>query len=168
MAPQRTTFFAEALDHSIERIAPSEHWYRAALTAVADDIRSMLRGLVHEEPHAGIWAALPWTHFHDGIDRIALSCPGSGDAAASLFRYRAGASVPHHLHVGNEHVIVIAGSQQDAHGHYGRGAAVLNPAGTAHSVLSPDGCVAGVFWEKPVRFLTGGPAEPIGPPRQRR
>lgn len=164
--PGKSPLFAAALHHTIVALAPSQHLYRVALSAIADDIRAMGEGLLRPEIHEQIWDDLPWTHFRGGIDQIALSCPTGGETNAALLRYRAGASVPHHLHVGNEHIIVLAGSQQDARGRYRRGAVICNAAGTAHSVLSPEGCVVGVFWEKPVRFLAGWKQDPRDPSRQ--
>jgi anti-sigma factor ChrR (cupin superfamily) len=60
--------------------------------------------------------------------------------------------VPRHEHAGYEHVFVLAGSQQDARGSYGKGSFVSNPPGTAHEVLSPEGCLVLVIWQRPVVF----------------
>ena len=147
-----------ALDATIARFAPESDRSRAALVALAGEFRHMTRGPVDEEPHerARTWDDLPWVYFRDGIDTVALSCPQGGVAAAALLRYRAGASIPDHLHTGDEHIIVLSGSQRDERGTYVRGATIFNAAGSTHNVFSPEGCVVGVFWEKPVRFLAGG------------
>jgi len=166
--PGKSSLIVEALHDTIAAVAPSQHLYRGALVAILDDIRAMAEGRMRPEPHANSWDDLPWTHFRGGIDQIVLSCPAGGESVAALLRYRAGASVPHHLHVGNEHIVILAGSQQDSHGRYRRGTATCNPAGTAHSVLSLKGCVVGVFWEKPVRFLASWKQDPRDPTRQDR
>ena len=71
----------------------------------------------------------------------------------AVLRYRAGASVPRHLHQGLETVLVLEGSQSDERGRYQAGAIVFNAAGTEHSVWSEDGCVVLIQWERPVLIL---------------
>jgi anti-sigma factor ChrR (cupin superfamily) len=81
--------------------------------------------------------------------------PASG-AAAALLRYQPGASVPHHEHLGHEHVLVLAGAQSDERGHYPAGTFVVNRPASAHRVASAEGCVALVIWERGVRFTSAG------------
>ena len=61
--------------------------------------------------------------------------------------------MPLHEHEGFEHVLVLEGSQEDERGRYPAGTLVLNPPGSRHSVRSPDGCVALLVWERPIRLL---------------
>ncbi|HXJ02309.1 MAG TPA: cupin domain-containing protein [Micropepsaceae bacterium] len=156
-----------ALDETIARCPPYEDHCRSALIALAGDLRAIAHGTVDQVSHhpARTWDDLPWTHFHDGIESVELSSPKGGDATAALLRYRAGASVPHHLHEGDEHIVILSGSQRDERGFYGCGATVFNPAGSAHSVISSEGCVVGICWEKPVSFPAGGQTDP-NPTRQ--
>jgi quercetin dioxygenase-like cupin family protein len=147
-----------ALDKTSAGLAPGDDWYRGQLSAIADDIRH-ISGMEAAPPARDgtpdgtpLWAGLPWERFRDGIEILRLQCDGGEDSAAALLRYRAGTSGPDHLHTGDEHILVLEGSQQDGRGRYSRGATVLNPAGSSHRVSSPEGCVVGIFWEKPVRF----------------
>lgn len=72
----------------------------------------------------------------------------------ALLRYAPGASVPRHVHVGLETIIVLEGIQADERGAYGAGTMVLNPPGSIHSVWSDPGCTILIQWEKPAEFLS--------------
>ena len=148
-----------ALDETIARFA-ADAGYRGALVALSTYLSKIAHGPGSEDDLLPSWNDLPWTFFHDGVDSIVLACPEDGVAAAALLRYRAGATVPDHLHTGDEHIIILSGSQWDERGVYGCGATIFNPAGSVHSVVSTDGCVVGIWWEKPVRFLAGGRPSP--------
>jgi anti-sigma factor ChrR (cupin superfamily) len=78
---------------------------------------------------------------------------GLSGPSAALLRYRPGAKVPPHEHVGYEHVFVLEGAQQDHNGVFKAGSFVINSPGTRHAVVSDDGCIVLVIYEKPVRFL---------------
>jgi anti-sigma factor ChrR (cupin superfamily) len=69
-----------------------------------------------------------------------------------VLRYLPGAEVPRHVHTGFEHILVLSGAQHDERGRYTAGTFVVNPAGTAHRVWSPEGCLVLIVWERPVRF----------------
>lgn len=90
--------------------------------------------------------------FRDGVE-IAEICTGA--PAVALLRYAPGASVPRHLHTGLETILVLEGVQSDERGDYPRGALILNPEGSVHSVWSEPGCVVLIQWERPVRILDG-------------
>ncbi len=98
---------------------------------------------------------LAWQTFRPGVEIVPLY-GGEGDEgpAAALLRYAPGASVPPHEHGGYEHVYVLAGAQEDERGRYPAGSFVVNPPGSAHAVRSPEGCLALLVWERPVRFRT--------------
>jgi anti-sigma factor ChrR (cupin superfamily) len=100
---------------------------------------------------------LDWQHFRDGIEVSWLYRNGESGPASAFLRYAPGARVPHHWHAGYEHVFVIKGSQSDHNGRHGAGALVVNPPGTAHEVVSAEGCLVLVIWERPV-ILGAGPA----------
>lgn len=95
---------------------------------------------------------IAWQPFRPGVAIFRLYDCGDDGPAAALLRYEPGAGVPRHAHVGFEHVLVLAGAQEDERGRYAAGTAVINPPGSAHSVRSPEGCVALLIWERPVRF----------------
>jgi anti-sigma factor ChrR (cupin superfamily) len=93
---------------------------------------------------------LAWEPFRDGIDIAWLYRNGEHGPAAAFLRYRPGARVPFHLHGGYEHVLILQGSQTDRSGRNGAGTLVVNPPGSAHDVVSEDGCVVLIIWERPV------------------
>ncbi|MBM3223704.1 MAG: isochorismatase family protein [Candidatus Tectomicrobia bacterium] len=104
--------------------------------------------------------ACRWEPFRDGIDISPLYGDQQVGPAAALLRYRPGASLPLHHHAGYEHVFVLAGSQTDHNGVYGAGTLVINPPGSRHRVVSTDGCLVLVIWEKPVIFETAAVTVP--------
>jgi anti-sigma factor ChrR (cupin superfamily) len=63
-----------------------------------------------------------------------------GAERVRLVRLAPGTRVPRHEHPGGEEILVLAGSFEDEHGHYGKGTWLRNPAGTGHGAFSPDGC----------------------------
>lgn len=76
----------------------------------------------------------------------------SGPRAAFL-RYLPGASVPHHQHLGLEHILILQGSQRDGPSVYKAGTLVIHPPGTQHYLVSEEGCLALGVWERPVAFI---------------
>lgn len=94
---------------------------------------------------------IPWQPFRPGVDIHYLYRAESG-ASAALLRYQPGAKVPQHLHTGHEHIIVLSGSQSDDRGSYPAGTVVINPPNTQHAVISEEGCVILIIWEKPVEL----------------
>lgn len=96
--------------------------------------------------------AVPWEPFRAGIEISRLYGDGNAGPAAALLRYQPGASVPWHRHTGYEHVLILQGAQTDLNGVHQAGTLVINPPGSRHTVLSEQGCLALVIWEKPVLF----------------
>jgi anti-sigma factor ChrR (cupin superfamily) len=95
---------------------------------------------------------LEWRPFQPGVDIHPLWGEPAG-ASAVLLRYAPGARVPRHRHEDVEEIRVLRGSQPDEQGVYPAGSHVFNPAGSIHSVESPEGCVALLVWRKPNTFL---------------
>jgi anti-sigma factor ChrR (cupin superfamily) len=95
---------------------------------------------------------LAWQPFRPGIEVSWLYRNGDHGPAAAFLRYAPGAGVPHHLHAGYEHVLVLDGSQSDHNGLHRAGALVINPPGTSHAVLSAEGCTVLIIWERPILF----------------
>jgi anti-sigma factor ChrR (cupin superfamily) len=96
------------------------------------------------------WATMPFEPFRDGVE----ICPlWQGGPDVALLRYAPGASVPRHRHTGLETILVLSGSQSDETGRFPTGSLIFNPAGSAHSVWSEDGCTVLIQWEKPVEFI---------------
>jgi anti-sigma factor ChrR (cupin superfamily) len=93
--------------------------------------------------------------FRPGVDALVLyGTPGVGPAAAIL-RYRPGATIPAHRHLGHELVYVLSGSQSDERGTHRAGTLVLNEPGSRHAVESADGCIVLVVWERPIEMIPG-------------
>jgi anti-sigma factor ChrR (cupin superfamily) len=98
----------------------------------------------------GAAADRAWEPFRDGIEVSWLYRNGDHGPAAAFLRYAPGARVPLHLHAGYEHVLILQGSQTDRTGRQGTGTLVVNRPGTRHDVVSEDGCLVLVIWERPV------------------
>lgn len=102
---------------------------------------------------AGTWKSrVRWTELRPGLQKASLGVASDGWEAAFL-AYEPGAQAPRHRHTGTEHLVMLAGSQQDEVGSYGAGASVTNRTGTEHAVASPGGCELFIDWESPVEFL---------------
>ena len=95
---------------------------------------------------------ISWEPFRPGVEIHRLWGDPQG-ASSALLRYAPGARIPRHRHDDVEEIRILRGSQRDERGVYPAGAHVLNPAGSVHSVESPEGCVALLVWRKPVTFL---------------
>lgn len=96
------------------------------------------------------WRDLPFEAFREGVDihHIRQDSP-----AVAILRYAPGARVPLHVHTGLETILVLDGVQSDERGDYPKGALILNPKGTRHSVWSETGCAVLIQWERPVEIL---------------
>lgn len=91
--------------------------------------------------------------FRPGVEISRLYQNEASGASAAVLRYAPGASVPEHVHEGYEHVLILEGEQRDHRGSYAAGTFVINPPGTRHTVSSPEGCIALLIWQHPVRFV---------------
>ena len=95
-----------------------------------------------------------WRPFRERVDIHRLYGDGVTGPGAALLRYQAGGHVPWHVHLGYEHVMVLAGAQSDEHGCAQAGTLTINRPGSCHSVTSEHGCIVLVIYEPPVRFCT--------------
>ncbi len=95
---------------------------------------------------------IAWQPFQPGVDIHRLWSKADG-ASSALLRYAPGARVPRHRHGDVEEIRILRGSQRDDDGVYPTGAHVFKPAGSVHTVESPEGCVALLVWRKPNTFL---------------
>jgi anti-sigma factor ChrR (cupin superfamily) len=98
------------------------------------------------------WRTLEWQPFRDGIQAAWLYRNGDHGPAAAYLRYRPGAQAPLHWHPGYEHVFVLEGSQSDGRERYAAGSLLVSPPGSSHAIVSEEGCVVLVIWERPVIF----------------
>lgn len=106
---------------------------------------------------------LPWQPFRPGVDIHRLYGDGLSGPAAALLRFREAAKVPLHTHSGYEHILVLAGSQQDQNGTLNAGTLAVHPPGTAHSVVSDAGCIVLAIYERPVQFAGPSPESAPAP-----
>ena len=92
--------------------------------------------VVAAEEHA--WVASP----ESGVERVMLDRVGDEVAVAtSLVRYAPGSRFAAHRHERGEEFLVLDGVFADEHARYPKGTYVRNPAGTAHSPRSDEGCL---------------------------
>ncbi len=96
--------------------------------------------------------SIVWSRFRDGVDIHWLYETAPPGPAAALIRFHPGARVELHQHTGFEHILLLAGSQTDENGQHSRGALIIHPPGTRHSIASAEGCVVLAIYEKPVVF----------------
>ena len=96
---------------------------------------------------------LAWEPFRDGVEVSWVYRNGDHGPAAAFLRYQPGAGIPFHRHPGYEHIIFLRGSQTDDRGRVGAGSIVINPPGMTHKVVSEDGCLVLIFWERPVQVI---------------
>ena len=96
---------------------------------------------------------LAWQPLREGIQIARVYASANGGAAMAFIRFAPGARLPRHEHDGYEHIFVLSGSQHDDRGDYYAGALLINPPGSTHEVISPQGCIVLAYWERPVRFL---------------
>lgn len=101
----------------------------------------------------GGWSALTFEPFRGGIERAVLYDGGQDGPSAAVLRYAPGAQAPRHRHPGYETIMVLEGEQADEFGSYPAGSTVVNAPGSEHTVVSRQGCVVLIIWDKPVEFL---------------
>ncbi len=91
------------------------------------------------------WTASP----QPGVDRLMLDRIGEEVARATSFvRFAPGSAFPHHMHGGGEEIYVIEGAFEDENGIHRTGVYLRDPAGSAHTPFSPDGCTVFVkLWQ---------------------
>jgi anti-sigma factor ChrR (cupin superfamily) len=94
-----------------------------------------------------------WQPFRPGVEIHRIYGDGVRGPSAALLRYAPGASVPKHEHSGHEHIIVLAGSQRDERATYETGSCIMHLPGSAHAVVSEQGCVVLALWAAPIAFL---------------
>ncbi len=99
---------------------------------------------------------IPWQPFKDGLEIYRLYGDGKTGPTAALIRFNKAGKVPFHVHPGFEHILVLTGGQRDQNSAAAPGTLIINPPGTAHSVVSEAGCIVLAIYEKPVEFLTEG------------
>jgi anti-sigma factor ChrR (cupin superfamily) len=94
-----------------------------------------------------------WSPFRPGISICRLFGDGGPGPSAALLKYEPGGQVPLHRHRGFEVIFMIAGSQTDEDCTLYAQDVKVNPPGTAHSVVSRNGCIALLLWQQPVSFV---------------
>ena len=95
---------------------------------------------------------LAWEPFREGIEIARILASECGGPAAAYLRYRPGATLQRHRHVGWEYILILAGTQSDDFGIHAAGELLVHIPGSSHTVHSADGCIVLAIWEKPVVF----------------
>jgi anti-sigma factor ChrR (cupin superfamily) len=85
---------------------------------------------------AARWPDLPFVPFRAGIEIDRTYGDRIAGPAATVLRYRTGASAPGTTIAVFEHVVMPAGSQEDERGVYPAGRLAINPPGSCRSVRS--------------------------------
>jgi len=96
---------------------------------------------------------IPWQPFREGVEIHRLYGDGRTGPTAALLRFQKAGRIPLHSHAGYEHILILAGSQQDQNSTASAGTLMINPPGTTHRVISDAGCIVLAIYEKPVVFL---------------
>jgi len=98
---------------------------------------------------------IPWQPFKEDVEIYQLYGDPAKGPSAALIRFKKASKVPLHTHTGFEHIFVLTGSQGDHNSSSGAGTLIVNPPGSAHSVVSEAGCIVLAIYEKPVHFPGG-------------
>jgi anti-sigma factor ChrR (cupin superfamily) len=99
---------------------------------------------------------IKWEPFADGVEIHRLYGDGLSGPTSALIRFNKAGKVPLHRHTGYEHILVLAGSQRDQNSLAQAGTLMINPPGTAHSVVSEAGCIVLAIYGSPVEFARPG------------
>jgi anti-sigma factor ChrR (cupin superfamily) len=84
-------------------------------------------------------AGMPWNEPFPGIRVKLLYQDNQSKETMMLFETGPGTVIPEHIHGGVEWAFVLAGSMEDDEGVVTAGNFVYRPAGSRHSVRTPDG-----------------------------
>jgi anti-sigma factor ChrR (cupin superfamily) len=120
-----------------------------ALNGGGSDSRTRMRSAAGRDFRVGAG----WGELRPGVFMLPMFEGAPGNYKSALLRYLPGSSIPEHIHMGDEHVYMLEGSQEDETGSYDEGSYVYNPTGTGHRVWSEEGCLALIHWRAPVRYL---------------
>ncbi|MGD1895829.1 MAG: cupin domain-containing protein [Phormidesmis sp.] len=93
---------------------------------------------------------LTWEYLRPGVEIHRLYGDLQQGPAAALLKYQPGATVPNHEHTGYEHIVVLAGGQSDHQGKHTAGSLIINLPGSSHNIVSENGCIVLIIWEKPI------------------
>ncbi|MFV8816476.1 ChrR family anti-sigma-E factor [Haliea sp. E17] len=111
----------------------------------------------------GDFKDLDWRHIGSSVQVCHLRT-GDRENEFALYHIRAGGSIPHHTHRGNELTLVLEGGFSDEEGHYRAGDFIQRDASHRHSptaTLDRDCICVGVL-DAPVRF-TDWRFRPVNP-----
>ncbi|MEU1374717.1 cupin domain-containing protein [Streptomyces triculaminicus] len=78
---------------------------------------------------------------------------GENGPAAAIVRYLPGAQAQQHRHPGYELIYVLSGELRTEDGIYPENSLLLMKPDSVHAPASPEGCIALVVWEQPVKPL---------------
>ena len=133
---------------------PDQHRLVVPVAITLDPAPSFARIELPDLTHIAEWQdRLDWQPLSDGVEIHRLYGDGHTGPTAALIRFNRAGKVPLHRHTGYEHIIVLAGSQRDQNSLAEAGTLMINPPGTAHSVISEAGCIVLAIYGSPVQFV---------------
>jgi len=101
-------------------------------------------------------AAMPWHEPFPGIRMKVLYKDNAGKEATILFETQPGTVIPEHVHGGVEWTFVLEGTMEDAEGVCAAGNFVVRPAGSRHTVRTPNGAKYIAFFHGSGRMVATG------------
>jgi len=101
-------------------------------------------------------AATPWDEPFPGIRMKVLYKDDEAKEATILFETQPGTVIPEHVHGGVEWAFVLEGTMEDAEGICAAGNFVLRPAGSRHTVHTPNGAKYIGFFHGSARSVATG------------
>src|SRR5215813_4410624 len=101
-------------------------------------------------------AAMPWHEPFPGMRTKVLYKDNEVKEATILFETRPGTVIPEHVHGGVEWTFVLDGTMEDAEGVCAAGDFVVRPAGSRHTVHTPNGAKYIAFFHGSGRMVATG------------
>lgn len=102
-------------------------------------------------------AAMPWHEPFPGLRMKVLYKDDEAQEATILFETQPGYVIPEHVHGGVEWAFLLEGTMEDAEGICTAGNFVMRPAGSRHTVRTPNGAKYIGFFHGSARLVaTGG------------
>jgi anti-sigma factor ChrR (cupin superfamily) len=105
-------------------------------------------------------AAMAWQEPFPGIRMKVLYKDNEAKETAILFDTQPGTVIPEHIHGGVEWTFVLEGTMEDDEGVVTPGNFVYRPAGSRHSVRTPNGAKYIALFHEPGRMVANAQAFP--------
>lgn len=89
---------------------------------------------------------LEWKTLQEGIRYATVLKDPERDFSVMFLEFQPGARAVRHVHPGGEQYWIIRGTIEDENGTHGAGTYVIQPPGSEHTPMSPDGALVLVSW----------------------